>query len=270
MQTAYLSCDKVAGERNADCELRGQMSERIRLDIALEQRGLAQSRARARDAVLRGTVRVNGIAAAKPGMLVADSDAVAIDDPAQSYVSRAALKLIAGLDAGAIEVTGKICLDLGASTGGFTQVLIERGAAKVYAVDVGHAQLHARMRTMPGVVSMEGVNVRDLTRTEVPELIDLLVCDISFVSLTKVLAAPLSLCRAHADAVLLVKPQFEVGRENVGRGGIVTDEDAIAAAVRHVVQYMAEQGWAHRLSVPSPIAGGDGNKEIVALFRRVG
>lgn len=246
------------------------MSERTRLDIALEQRGLAQSRARARDAVLRGTVRVNGIAAAKPGMLVADSDAVAIDDPAQSYVSRAALKLIAGLDAGAIEVTGKICLDLGASTGGFTQVLIERGAAKIYAVDVGHEQLHARVRGLPGVVSMEGVNVKDLTPSQIPEAIGLVVCDISFVSLTKVLAAPLSLAEANAEAVLLIKPQFEVGRDNVGRGGIVSDEAAIAEAVARVIQFMAEQGWAHRLSIPSPIAGGDGNKEIVALFRRVG
>lgn len=245
------------------------MADRIRLDIALEQRGLAQSRARARDAVLRGTVTVNGVTATKPGMLVGESDIVAIDDPAQSYVSRAALKLIAGLDAGGVDPRGKTCLDLGASTGGFTQVLVERGASKVYAVDVGHDQLHERVRALPEVVSMEGVNVKDLTHTEVPEPVDVLVCDISFVSLTKVLAAPLALCRAGADAVLLIKPQFEVGRENVGRGGIVTDEDAIANAVRHVIQFMAEQGWTHRASVPSPITGGDGNKEVVALFGRV-
>lgn len=220
--------------------------------------------------MLRGTVRVNGVVASKPGMLVADDDVIAIDDPANAYVSRAALKLIAGLDAAGIDPRGKVCLDLGASTGGFTQVLVERGAAKVYAVDVGHEQLNERVRAMPKVVSMEGVNVKDLTRTEVPEPIDLVVCDISFVSLVKVLAAPLSLCRAAADAVLLIKPQFEVGRENVGRGGIVTDESAIADAVRHVVEFMIEQGWTHRLSIPSPITGGDGNKETVALFRRVG
>src|SRR5689334_7059746 len=117
------------------------MAERVRLDIALEQRGLAQSRDRARDAVLRGTVAVNGVAASKPGMLVADTDVITVDDPAQAYVSRAALKLIAGLDAGKIDPRGKVCLDLGASTGGFTQVLVERGAAKVYAIDVGHEQL---------------------------------------------------------------------------------------------------------------------------------
>ena len=117
---------------------------------------------------------------------------------------------------------------------------------------------------------MEGVNVKDLTPSQIPEAIGLVVCDISFVSLTKVLAAPLSLAEANAEAVLLIKPQFEVGRDNVGRGGIVSDETAIAEAVAHVIQFMAEQGWAHRLSIPSPIAGGDGNKEIVALFRRVG
>jgi 23S rRNA (cytidine1920-2'-O)/16S rRNA (cytidine1409-2'-O)-methyltransferase len=149
-------------------------------------------------------------------------------------------------------------------------VLLERGAAKVYAVDVGHEQLHERVRMMPGVVSMEGVNVKDLTKAEVPEAVDLVVCDVSFVSLTKVLAAPLALCRMGADAVLLIKPQFEVGRENVGRGGIVSDDVAISEATVRVIQFMTEQGWDRRTSLPSPIAGGDGNKETVALFRRVG
>ena len=243
---------------------------RIRLDIALEQRGLVQSRARARDAVLRGTVSVEGVRASKPGQLVGGDERIEIDDPASGYVSRAALKLIAGLDAGAVDVAGRICLDLGASTGGFTQVLAERDAAKIYAVDVGHGQLHERVRALPSVVSLEGVNVKDLTRSEVPEPIDLVVCDISFVSVTKVLAAPLGLCRPGADAVVLIKPQFEVGREHVGKGGIVSDMEAIEGAVAAVIQFMAEQGWAQRQSLPSPISGGDGNKEIVALFRRIG
>ncbi|MEO8759212.1 MAG: TlyA family RNA methyltransferase [Devosia sp.] len=246
------------------------MAERIRLDIALEQRGLAQSRARARDAVLRGTVHVNGIPASKPGQLVGDADRVEIDDPASKYVSRAALKLIVGLDAGSIAIASKVCLDLGASTGGFTQVLAERGAAKIYAIDVGHDQLDARVRALPGVVGMEGVNVKDLTSAEIAEPIDLVVCDISFVSVVKVLAAPLALCRPGADAVILIKPQFEVGREHVGKGGIVTDTAAAEAAVAAVIQFMVEQGFAHRLSLPSPIAGGDGNKEVVALFRQNG
>ena len=242
------------------------MAERVRLDIALEQRGLVQSRARARDAILRGTVRVNGVPALKPAVLVGADDVVAIDDPAGAYVSRAALKLIAGLDAGHINVHGRICLDLGASTGGFTQVLAKRGAAKVYAVDVGHEQLHPMVRALPQVVSLEGMNVKNLTRAQIPEPIDLVVCDISFVSIAKVLAAPLALCRPGAEAVLLIKPQFEVGREHVGKGGIVSDGTAIADAEADIARFMAEQGWTQRASLPSPIAGGDGNKEIVALF----
>jgi len=242
------------------------MTERIRLDIALEQRGLAQSRARARDAVLRGTVKVNGIPAKKHAQLVGAEDRIEVDDPAAGYVSRAALKLIAGLDAGGIEVAGKVCLDLGASTGGFTQVLIERGAAKVYTVDVGHDQLDPRVRTLPQVVMLEGVNAKDLAAETIPEPIDLLVCDISFVSVSKVLAAPLALCRG--EAVILIKPQFEVGRDHVGKGGVVTDPLAIDRAERHVIDFLAAQGFLHRLSVPSPISGGDGNTEIVAAFAR--
>ena len=244
------------------------MSERIRLDLALEQRGLLPSRARARDAILRGTVTINGIAASKPHQLVGQSDKLALSDPAASYVSRAALKLVAGLDAGGIAPSGKTCLDVGASTGGFTQVLMERGAARIYAVDVGHDQLHARLKGSARVVSMEGTNARDLTAEQIPEPIDLLVSDISFVSVTKVLAAPLALCGPEAEAVILFKPQFEVGRSNVGKGGIVTDETAIAAALAEVIAFVEAQGFRHRLSVPSPIAGGDGNVETVLVFGR--
>ncbi len=246
------------------------MAERIRLDLALESRRLVQSRARARDAVLRGTVTVNGVVAAKPSLMVEQKDVILIDDPASRYVSRAALKLIAGLDAGGIEIEGKVCLDLGASTGGFTQALADRYPAKIYAVDVGHGQMHPRLASRRNIVVLEGVNAKDLTVETIPEQIDVLVCDISFVSVVKVLAPPLALCRPGADAVILIKPQFEVGRDNIGKGGIVTDEAAIAGVVADVVQFMAEQGWAHRLSLPSPIDGGDGNKEIVALFRRTG
>jgi 23S rRNA (cytidine1920-2'-O)/16S rRNA (cytidine1409-2'-O)-methyltransferase len=244
------------------------MSGRLRLDLALEARGLLPSRARARDAILRGTVQVNGVVAAKPGLLVGPTDVIVLDDPAARYVSRAALKLVAGLEAAAITVAGRTCLDLGASTGGFTQVLLERGARRVYAVDVGHGQLHPVVAADPRVVAFEGFNARELSRVEVPEPIDLAVCDISFVSVTKVLAAPLKLCGAAADAVILIKPQFEVGREHVGRGGIVSDDAAIAGAVAAVVAFMAGEGWTHRLSAPSPIAGGDGNRETVAVFRR--
>ena len=244
------------------------MSERVRLDLALEQRGLAQSRARARDAILRGTVTVNGVLASKPSQPVGKSDVLHLEDPAAHYVSRAALKLIAGLDAGDVAVAGKVCLDVGASTGGFTQVLTERGARHVYAVDVGHNQLHHQVRALPNVESLEGLNARDLTNQVIPIPIDLLVCDVSFVSVAKVLEAPLALCRPGADAVVLIKPQFEVGRDNIGKGGIVSDEDAIVRACADVVAFFEREGWRLRQSLPSPIAGGDGNKEIVALFRR--
>jgi 23S rRNA (cytidine1920-2'-O)/16S rRNA (cytidine1409-2'-O)-methyltransferase len=243
-------------------------SRRMRLDLALEARGLLPSRARARDAIKRGTVTVNGTVSAKPHQLVGDADAIALDDPAARYVSRSALKLVAGLDAGGVEVRGKTCLDLGASTGGFTQVLLERGADKVYAVDVGHGQLHDRLRADARVVNLEGRNGRDLDGNEVREPLDLLACDVSFVSVIKVLVRPLALCRAGADAVILVKPQFEVGREKIGKGGIVTDDAAIAQAVRDVVAFLSGEGWRHVLSVPSPIAGGDGNRETVAVFRK--
>ena len=244
------------------------MSERIRLDLALEQRGLVPSRARARDAILRNTVTINGVTAVKANQMVGRDDKLALSDPAANYVSRAALKLIAGLDAGKIDPAGKICIDVGASTGGFTQVLMERGARRIYAVDVGHDQFHERLKGSDRIVSMEGVNARDLTAETIPEPIDLLVSDVSFVSVTKVLEAPLALCAPTADAVILFKPQFEVGRQNVGKGGIVTSEAAIATALADVIAFVEAQGFTHRLSTPSPISGGDGNQEIVLVFGR--
>ena len=244
------------------------MAERTRLDQALEVRGLTPSRARARDAVLRGTVEVNGVVATKPHQSVAETDIITLYDPAAGYVSRAALKLIAGLDAGGINPTGKVCLDLGASTGGFTQVLLERGARHVYAVDVGHDQLHASLRNDSRVTSLEGVNGRDLTVELIPEPIDLVVSDVSFVSILKVIFPALALCVPQAEAVILIKPQFEVGRDHIGKGGIVTDEAAIVAAIGRITAGMAEAGWTPSFAVASPIAGGDGNRETVAGFQR--
>lgn len=244
------------------------MSERLRLDLALEARGLLPSRSRARDAIKRGTVRVNGITATKPHQTVAENDEVILDDPASGYVSRAALKLIAGLEAGNIDVNGRVCLDVGSSTGGFTQVLLERGANRVFAVDVGHDQLHQSLCADPRVVSLEGTNARALTREQVPDAIGLLACDISFVSVTKVLTAPLALCRPGADAVILFKPQFEVGREHIGKGGIVTEKAAMARGVSDAIAFVADHGWTHDRSIASPIAGGDGNMETVMMFTK--
>jgi 23S rRNA (cytidine1920-2'-O)/16S rRNA (cytidine1409-2'-O)-methyltransferase len=241
---------------------------RTRLDIALEQRGLAQSRARARDAILRGTVTVNGVAASKPSRLVGEADTVALDDPASRYVSRAALKLVEGLEKSSFDPKGKICLDLGASTGGFTQVLAERGARKIYAVDVGHGQLHDDVAGLSNVVSLEGVNARDLTPELIGEPIEFLVSDVSFVSLIKILDAPSALCLPGARAILLIKPQFEVGRENVGKGGIVVPGPHVDAAVEAVLAHMDALGWERAGLWPSPIKGGDGNEEFLAGFHR--
>jgi len=244
------------------------VSGRNRLDQELEARGLLPSRARARDAILRGTVVVNGATAHKPNQQVGPGDIITLDDPAARYVSRAALKLVAGLDAGQIEVGGKTCIDLGSSTGGFTQVLLQRGAHRVYAVDVGHDQLHESLRRDPRVVSLEGVNGRDLTQEIVPEPVHLVVSDVSFVSIIKVIGPALALAAPGAEAVILIKPQFEVGREHIGKGGIVTDDAATADAVLRITAFFEQAGWVHRFSLASPIAGGDGNREIVAGFAR--
>jgi 23S rRNA (cytidine1920-2'-O)/16S rRNA (cytidine1409-2'-O)-methyltransferase len=248
--------------------LSNSVVERTRLDQALEARGLTPSRARARDAVLRGTVEVNGVVATKPHQQVGEADIITLYDPAAGYVSRAALKLIAGLDAGRIDPTGKVCLDLGSSTGGFTQVLLERGARHVYAVDVGHGQLHESLRGDSRVTSLEGVNGRDLTAEVIPEPLDLVVSDVSFVSILKVIFPALALCGPQADALILIKPQFEVGREHIRKGGIVTDDAAVTAAIERITATMAEAGWGLSFAVASPIAGGDGNRETVAGFRR--
>ena len=245
------------------------MSERRRLDQELEARGLLPSRARARDAILRGTVAVNGIVATRPSQQVGPADAIALDDPAAAYVSRAALKLLVGLDAGSIDPTGRICLDLGASTGGFTQVLLQRGAARVYAVDVGHDQLHQSLADDPRVVSLEGVNGRDLDRTLVPDPVGLIVSDVSFVSILKVIDPVLALAAPGAEAVILVKPQFEVGRDHVGKGGVVRDADAARRAVDAIAAWLGEaMGWTVEGIADSPIAGGDGNREYVLGARR--
>ena len=242
---------------------------RTRLDIELEQRGHARSRARARDAILRGTVTVNGQLASKPNQQVSGDDLIEVSDPTAEYVSRAAVKLIAGLEAGAVEVSGKVCADIGASTGGFTQVLLERGAAKVYAIDVGHDQLAGEIEQDDRVVSLPDTDARTLTRQTVGEPIELLVSDVSFISIVKALPAALSLCATDARAVVLFKPQFEVGPDHVGKNGIVIGGQAAAEAKERAIRFVEGAGFSLLGEVPSPIAGGDGNKEIVLVFRRI-
>ncbi|WP_292289941.1 TlyA family RNA methyltransferase, partial [Mesorhizobium sp.] len=200
-------------------------SARLRLDELLVQRGLFASRSRARDAVERGTVTVDGTIGRKPGQSVQADCHLAIDDPAQAYVSRAALKLIAGLDRFGLDPTGSEALDIGASTGGFTQVLLERGAAHVTAIDVGHGQMHPGISGDPRVTVIEGRNARDLSSADLGGVVpDFIVCDVSFISLKLALPPALAIAGDGARALLLVKPQFEAGREAIGKGGLIRDQ----------------------------------------------
>jgi 23S rRNA (cytidine1920-2'-O)/16S rRNA (cytidine1409-2'-O)-methyltransferase len=241
------------------------MPEPVRLDQLLTQRGLFDSRSRARDAIDRGTVTIGGKVASKAGAMVLPDVEIVIDDPAQPYVSRAALKLIAGLDHFGLSPEGLDCLDIGASTGGFTQVLLERDAAHVVAVDVGHDQLDARLRDDPRITSLEGVNARTLDATHLAgRQIRAVVSDVSFISLKLALPPALALAAPGAWCVMLVKPQFEAGREAIGKGGILKD----SALGPKIAEDMA--GWLNSLGgwqslgvIPSPISGGDGNFEFL-------
>lgn len=239
-----------------------------RLDEALVARGLAQSRSRARDAILRGTVLVNGVAARKPSQGVFKSDILKVEDAAQRYVSRAALKLLHGLDHFQIDVAGRHALDIGACTGGFTQVLLARGAGHVTAVDVGHGQMVQHIADSPRVTSYENLNARDLTREEVPEAVDIIVTDVSFISLKLALPQALSLMSKGAELIALIKPQFEVGRERVGRGGIVSDPAQHARVCEEVAAFLDQQGWTVKGIAPSPVEGGDGNAEFLIAAKK--
>ena len=240
---------------------------RVRLDRLLVERGLAESRTRAEALVLARRVTVKGIASPKPGTPVRVDVEIAVSDPEHPWVSRGGVKLAAALDHFGIDPTGRICLDVGASTGGFTDVLLSRGAKRVYAVDVGYGQLHAKLRSDPRVVLREKVNARHLSHAEVPEPVELFVADVSFISLTLILPAVVRLLAPSAEVVLLVKPQFESARGEVGRGGIVRDEAVRARAVARVVAAAEKLGLRALGTMASPIAGADGNEEFLAAFR---
>ena len=238
---------------------------RMRLDELLVRRGFFQSRSRARDAVERATVRVAGLVAKKPGAIVAESAQIEVDDPASAYVSRAALKLVAGLDHFGFDPAGAVALDIGASTGGFTQVLLERGAKVVFAIDVGHGQINPPLRADPRVTVREGLNARDLTADDLDgEAPDFLVCDVSFISLKLALPPALLLAAPGAKGVFLVKPQFEAGREAIGKGGLLKepqDGPLVASAIAEWLDGVP--GWRVLGLHDSPIAGGDGNREFL-------
>src|SRR6185369_13269846 len=234
---------------------------RTRLDVALVERGLAETRAAAQRLVMAGLVFSNDRRLDKAGQAVADDAALDVRGQPHPYVSRGGLKLEKGLDHFAIPVAGRIALDVGASTGGFTDCLLQRGAAKVYAIDVGTNQLAWKLRTDPRVVSMEKTNIRDVTRAEVPELVDLIVCDASFIGLRTALPAALALVAPGAHLVALIKPQFEVGRGRVGKGGIVRDPELHREVVDVISAWLAGQkGWQLLGTTDSPISGADGNR----------
>jgi 23S rRNA (cytidine1920-2'-O)/16S rRNA (cytidine1409-2'-O)-methyltransferase len=245
------------------------MVDHIRLDQLLVQRGLFDSRSRARDAIERGTVRVAHKPAQKAGQMVTADAEIAIDDPARAYVSRAALKLVGALDGFGLSPDGLDCLDVGASTGGFTQVLLQRGARHVTALDVGHGQLDPRLRDDPRILALEGLNARDLTAAHVDRPIRAVVSDVSFISLKLALPPALGLAASGAWLVALVKPQFEAGREAIGKGGIIRDPalgPQIAADLEAWLNSLG--GWQSLGVMPSPIAGGDGNQEYLLAGRK--
>ncbi|MFN3869083.1 MAG: TlyA family RNA methyltransferase [Hyphomicrobiaceae bacterium] len=234
---------------------------RFRLDQILVSRGLVQSRARAADLVARGAVRIGDDIARKAGQMIDDTVAITVDETANAYVARSGAKLAAALDHFGFAASGRIALDIGASTGGFTQVLLERGAARVYGVEVGRDQLHARLRADTRIVSLEQTDARDLTPILIPEPIDAIVADVSFISLTQALPKPLAFAVPGAWLVALVKPQFEAGREALAKRGVVKDEAARAAAVSRIAAWLRAQGWRVVGDMVSPLPGKDGNIE---------
>ena len=241
-------------------------SGRDRADRVLVARGFFDSRARAQAAIAAGLVTADGKRVAKPSETI-ETGAVIAAREAYEWVSRAGLKLEAALDAAGLSVEGVEALDVGASTGGFTQVLLARGAARVHAVDVGHGQLHERLRGDTRVVSLEGTDIRSLPPGALPPA-GVVTVDVSFISLRQVLPAVLSHAAPQAHLVALVKPQFEVGRDKLSKGGIVKDADARTEAAARIVALLEEAGWrvTHRLA--SPILGGDGNEEWLIVAAR--
>jgi 23S rRNA (cytidine1920-2'-O)/16S rRNA (cytidine1409-2'-O)-methyltransferase len=238
---------------------------RQRLDQLLVSKGLATTRSRARDLVARQAVRVDGQPATKPAQMVLETAAIDIDAAANAHVARSAQKLIDALDAFGFECTDRNALDIGASTGGFTEVLLHRGAVMVHAVDVGREQLHASLKDDPRVVDHSGIDARMLNTAEIPDPITALVVDVSFISLRKVLPVPMALVQAGGWLVALVKPQFEQdSKDSISKAGLVKDPDGGLAALRSVKAWLAEQpGWRVTATRATSLPGKSGNQEYL-------
>lgn len=244
-------------------------ASKMRLDQLLVERGLVESRAKAQALILAGKVFSGERRLDKAGVTLAADTAIAVRGAPHPWVSRGALKLVEGLDRFAVDVTGKVALDVGSSTGGFTEVLLARGAVKVYAVDVGRGQLAWSLRNDPRVVVMEGVNARHLTAADFAEAPQIIVCDASFIGLEIVLPTPLSLAAPDAVLVALIKPQFEVGKGRVGKGGIVRDPALHTEVCDRIRDWLGGiMGWHVMGITDSPISGQDGNKEFLIAATR--
>ena len=240
-----------------------------RADILLVEKGLCESRAQAQRLIMAGEVRIGADRVVRKAAEIVATDAdLRVQHPCP-YVSRGAYKLLPALSQFLPDLPPHAhCLDIGASTGGFTDLLLQRGAERVYAVDVGHGQLHFKLRQDPRVVVLERLHARDLSSEHVPAPVDILVADVSFISLRKVLPACVPFVKKNAYAFTLVKPQFEAARSEVGRGGVVRDEAVRARCVQEIRDFcLAELGWSPLGDVPSPISGPKGNRETVAVFQ---
>lgn len=243
------------------------MPKKLRLDQLLVGKGLFTSREQARRAIMGGQVIVGTRIAAKPSELLEEKAAITLK-PARKYVGRGALKLEAALDHFNIDVHGKTTLDIGASTGGFTDCMLQRGGKKVYAVDVGHGQLDWKLRNDPRVIVLEKINARSLSREHIPELVDLCVIDVSFISLTLILPNAFDLLTSAGVILALIKPQFELQRSDVGKGGIVRDPGLHRKAQDKIVAFVTHLGHVVTGIVPSAITGADGNQEFFVCMRK--
>jgi 23S rRNA (cytidine1920-2'-O)/16S rRNA (cytidine1409-2'-O)-methyltransferase len=247
------------------------MAAKRRADQLLVEQGLAESRAKAQALILAGLVSAGGRRVDKPGTALAEDTELALAGRDHPWVSRGGVKLAFALDHFALDPTGMIALDIGASTGGFSDVLLARGAARVHAVDVGRGQLAWKLRQDPRVVVHEAVNARYLSRAEIPEPIDLVTCDASFIGLARVLPAPLALTADRAALVALIKPQFEAGPSEVGKGGVVRDPVVHRAVCERVAAWLgAQPGWSVIGIAESPITGPAGNREFLIHARKGG
>ncbi len=239
----------------------------MRADQYLVNHGHYDSRARAQSAIKAGKVTIDGVAARKASQTI-PKGAEVIAELEHPWVSRGGLKLVHALEVFDVDPSGRLCLDVGSSTGGFTQVLLERGAAKVCAVDVGQGQLHASLHNHPRLLSLENQDARELTEDLIGYAPDLIVCDASFIGLSKVLEIPLSLAAQKATLVSLVKPQFEVGRDGIGRGGLVKSEERALQSLKEVKIWLSDLGWRVKGEDTSPIKGGSGNTEYLLWATR--